>query len=164
MSLDSQSPYGSLRIQFPCHPAKAGALWTLGILVNLRVEQQRRENHTTGLHPWEMPPLVPAAQKGGEATGDGSFPPTGIYYRLSQMRHVLRAFCIECASQLKLALRRVVVEVTLSFLPSYTLLPLRGTSPQGETRGGSGANPCHTQWETREHASSPCAPLEGTAI
>ena len=38
-----------------------GALWVLDILVNLRVEQQRRENHTTGLHPWEMPPLVPAA-------------------------------------------------------------------------------------------------------
>ena len=86
----------------------------------------------------KCPPLVPAAQKGGEATGDGSFPPTGIYYRLSQMRHVLRAFCIECASQLKLALRRVVVEVTLSFLPSYTLLPLRGTSPQGETRNLEG--------------------------
>jgi hypothetical protein len=65
-----------------------GALWVLDILVNLRVEQQRRETHTTGLHPWGMPPLVPAAQKGGKATGDGSFPPTGIYYRLSQMRHV----------------------------------------------------------------------------
>ena len=30
VSLDSQSPKGSLRIQFPCHPAKAGALWALG--------------------------------------------------------------------------------------------------------------------------------------
>ena len=40
----------------------------------------------------KCPPLVPAAQKGGEATGDGSFPPTGIYYRLSQMRHVPRFF------------------------------------------------------------------------
>ena len=29
VSLDSQSPKGSLRIQFPCHPAKAGALWVL---------------------------------------------------------------------------------------------------------------------------------------
>ena len=29
VSLDSQSPKGSLRIQFPCHPAKAVGLWTL---------------------------------------------------------------------------------------------------------------------------------------
>ena len=32
VSLDSQSPKGSLRIQFPCHPAKAGALWVLSIV------------------------------------------------------------------------------------------------------------------------------------
>ena len=38
-------------------PLKRGALWTLDIAVNLRVEQQRRENHTTGLHPWEMHPF-----------------------------------------------------------------------------------------------------------
>lgn len=37
-------------------------------------------------------------------TSSGSFPPTGFYYRLSQMLHVLRAFCIECASRPKFAL------------------------------------------------------------
>ena len=26
------APYGSLRIQFPCHPAKAGVLWMLSIV------------------------------------------------------------------------------------------------------------------------------------
>lgn len=45
-------------------------------------------------------------------TSSGSFPPTGFYYRLSQMLHVLRAFCIECAS-----------------LPKFALsLPIRGLS------------------------------------
>ena len=39
VSLDSQSPKGSLRIQFPCHPAKAVGLWALGSGVHLRVEQ-----------------------------------------------------------------------------------------------------------------------------
>ena len=29
VSLDSRASKGSLRIQFPCHPAKAGALWIL---------------------------------------------------------------------------------------------------------------------------------------
>jgi hypothetical protein len=34
VSLDSRSPKGSLRIQFPCPPAKAGALWMLDILLH----------------------------------------------------------------------------------------------------------------------------------
>ena len=53
VSLDSQSPIGSLQIQFLCHPAKVGALWMLGSGVKVSLWQQRRENHTTGLRPEE---------------------------------------------------------------------------------------------------------------
>ena len=53
VSLDSQSPKGSLRIQFPCHAHFVVGLWMLGSGVNLSLWQQRRENHTTGLRPEE---------------------------------------------------------------------------------------------------------------
>ena len=82
VSLDSQSPKGSLRIQFPCHPAKAGALWVLGISGNLRMEQQRKKTKQPGWRPWKCTPFV--------ACGT-TFPPRG---------GLLAALCNE---QLKLA-------------------------------------------------------------
>ena len=51
VSLDSQSPKGSLRIQFSCHAHFVVGLWMLGSGGNLSLWQQRRENHTTGLRP-----------------------------------------------------------------------------------------------------------------
>ena len=58
VSLDSQSPKGSLRIQFPCHPAPLGALWMLGISGNLSLYQLQRENlHNRAFGPWEMHPF-----------------------------------------------------------------------------------------------------------
>jgi len=36
-----------------------GALWVLGIAVNLRVEQQRKKNHTTGSSARGNAPLLP---------------------------------------------------------------------------------------------------------
>ena len=41
VSLDSQSPKGSLRIQFPCHLAKAGALWVLSIVPHYTTGKRR---------------------------------------------------------------------------------------------------------------------------
>ena len=58
--------FGSLRSPInpvPLPPRFTGALWTLDIAVNLRVEQQRRETHTTGLHPWEMPPQAAPSRR-----------------------------------------------------------------------------------------------------
>ena len=43
VSLDSQSPKGSLRIQFPCHAHFVVGLWVLGSGVNLSLWQQRRD-------------------------------------------------------------------------------------------------------------------------
>ena len=60
----------SLQIQFLCHPAKAGALWTLGISGNLSLWQLQRENHTTGLRPWKC---TPSAAFGGVSPGGGDF-------------------------------------------------------------------------------------------
>ena len=56
-----------------------GALWVLGIADNLRVEQQRRENHTTGLRPWKCTPFGAC---GTTSPGGGSFSgamPCGTY-------------------------------------------------------------------------------------
>ena len=41
VSLDSQSPKGFLLIQFPCHPAKAGALWVLSIVPHHTMGKRR---------------------------------------------------------------------------------------------------------------------------
>ena len=57
VSLDSQSPYGSLRIQFPCHPAKAGGTMGAGLLSQFMFMVVTPENHTTGLRPWKCTPF-----------------------------------------------------------------------------------------------------------
>ena len=51
-------------------PPIQGALWVLDIADNLRVEQQRRENHTTGLRPWKCTPFGAC---GTTSPGGGSF-------------------------------------------------------------------------------------------
>ena len=58
VSLDSQSPKGSLRIQFPCYAHFVVGLWVLGSGVNWGLWQQWRENYTTGLRPEENKPTA----------------------------------------------------------------------------------------------------------
>ena len=50
------TPFGGWRTTFP--PIQ-GALWVLDLLVNLRVEQQRKKNHTTGSSARGNAPLLP---------------------------------------------------------------------------------------------------------
>ena len=62
VSLDSQSPKGSLRIQFPCHPAKAVGLWAPGNSGNGDYDSNDGKTIQPGLWPVGNAPLLsPAA-------------------------------------------------------------------------------------------------------
>ena len=62
------APYESSSFATPC----SGALWTLGISVNLRVEQQRKKNHTTGPSARGNAPLLPPSAASPQGGGDFS--------------------------------------------------------------------------------------------
>ena len=72
-----------------------GALWVLDILVNLRVEQQRKKNHTTGLHPWKC---TPSAAFGGVSPGRGDFS-GAIPCGACGVNAVLRFYSVPCIGE-----------------------------------------------------------------
>ena len=87
-----------LQIQFLCHPAKAGALWALGISGNLSLYQLQRENRTTGLSPWKC---TPSAAFGGvsprESVSHDSQSPAAPYESCSLATpegEILAALCL----------------------------------------------------------------------
>ena len=72
-----------------------GALWVLDILVNLRVEQQRKKNHTTGLRPWKC---TPSAAFGGVSPGGGDFS-GAIPCGACGVNAVLRFYSVPCIGE-----------------------------------------------------------------
>ena len=108
VSLDSQSPKGSLRIQFPCHPASGGTTTrdllcaTYEIIASrsfIVPPLQRGEGGAVGTKGGK-PPEVANHRKAvlddesKSISRNAAFPPTCIYHCLSQMQRVPRFFAV----------------------------------------------------------------------